>query len=379
MQVLHVINSLGAGGAERSLAELLPELRDRGIDSRIACFHHRDAGVHDEVVAAGFEVHVLSAGTPLRVVPELRRLIRERQPDLVHTTIFDGDVAGRLAAARTGVPVLSSIVNMTYDPDRVPDPSIPAYKLRAVRAVDAWTARHLTSHFHAITHAVKASAVRALRVDADRVTVVERGRDGARLGAPSAERRAAARAELGLRPDAEVLVNVGRQEFQKGQADLLRALPLLRARERLVLLIAGREGNASGDLRALAEASGVGPRVRFLGHRDDVVDVLAAGDVFVFPSKYEGLGGAVLEAMALGLPVVASRLPPLEEVVEEGESADLVPVGDPAALGAAIEALLDDTDRRERYGRRARRIFEERFTLGRSAERMAQLYEAVAR
>ena len=118
--------------------------------------------------------------------------------------------------------------------------------------------------------------------------------------------------------------------------------------------------------------------MRFLGHRDDAPEVLAAADVFVFPSLYEGLGGALIEAMALGLPIVASDLPAIREVVEPGSNALLVEPGSPADLADAIVALADDPERRRRMGARSRAIFEDRFTLERSARRMLDLFERVA-
>jgi glycosyltransferase involved in cell wall biosynthesis len=116
--------------------------------------------------------------------------------------------------------------------------------------------------------------------------------------------------------------------------------------------------------------------VRFLGHRKDVPEVLAAGDVFVFPSLYEGFGGALLEAMALGLPIVASDIPAVREVVDDGANAILVPPGDAPALASAIDGLLDDTGRRQAFGARGRTMFCERFVLDRVAEQMLAFYAA---
>lgn len=379
MRVLFVINSLGAGGAERSLAEMLVPLSKAGVEPVVACFDRRQEGSAEEVLAAGFDVRFLAARRMPARIRELRKLIRALRPDVVHTTLFEADVAGRLAAVGTGVPVLTSLVNTTYDPVRRGDPNIRAAALGAYRVVDGWTARHLTAHLHAITQAVKDSAVATLGIPAERVTVIERGRDPGRLGTPGAPRRRSARLGLGLADDDEVLVNVARHEYQKGQATLLEAMAVLAPRRpRLVLLQAGRQGHASEDLHRLAGRLALGDRVRLLGHRTDVPELLAAADLFVFPSLYEGLGGAVVEAMALGLPVVASDLPALREVVEPGRNALLVPRESPEALADAISRLLDDDGRRRDFAARSRQIFEQRFTLGPSADRMVALYGEVA-
>jgi glycosyltransferase involved in cell wall biosynthesis len=243
--------------------------------------------------------------------------------------------------------------------------------------LDSWTARLLGTHFHAITHAVKDASIRALGIDPRKVTVIERGRNPERLGQRSPERRARIRRSLGLGEEDEVLVNVGRQEFQKGQAGLLTAFARIAAvRPRARLLIVGRAGNASAKLAQLQGSLGLGQRLQFLGYRADVPDILAGADMFVFPSMYEGQGGALIEAMALGLPVVATDIPSTREVVDRDGNACLVPQ-EPESLAEAILRLLDDRDRMETYGRRSVEIFHARFTLDKSAARMIELYRGL--
>ena len=380
MRVLFVINGLGTGGAERSLAESLPILVNEGVEPIIVTLRRRSEGVEEMVHSAGYDLRSMDGLGWAERIRNVRRLVHTERPDLVHTTIFEADVAGRIAAWCTGVPVLTTLVNTSYVRERLADPNVDRMKLAAVRHIDAWTSRHLTDHFHAITKAVRDEAAACLRIPLERFTVIERGRDPVRLGTRSRTRRHDARRRLGIGESAEVLLNVGRQEYQKGQRFLLKAVASLAgSRPRTVLLIAGRKGHASAELRELHEALDLGDRVRFLGHRDDVPELMAAADVFVFPSLYEGLGGAVIEAMALGLPVVASDLPALREVVEHGRSGLLVPPRSPQAIADAVAAVLDAPDRAQSMGARGRTIFEERFTLERSALRMVALYRSVAR
>lgn len=361
-RTLHVIDSLGPGGAEHSLVELLVALRP-SLDPAIAVFKTRpdDAALTARAQAARIPVHVVTR-------TGLRRVIKRLRPDVVHTTLVASDIATRLAAWRTGIPVVTSLVNTTYDRVRRSDPAVSSPKLSLVQAVDGWTARRLTTSFHAITEAVRDAAVRDLRIDPARVTVIPRGRDTRRLGAPSAARRASTRAALGIDEDSPVIVTVGRQEFQKGHDVLYAAAARLAPRHtNLVVLHAGREGAFSPALRRLLEQTRAD--VRVLGHRDDVADLVTAADVFAFPSRYEGLGGAVLEAMALGVPVVASDLPALREILAPAGQA-LVPPDDPAALADAMARLLDDDRLRSDLGRRARDEFLARYTLDAVAPQM---------
>ena len=376
-KVVFVIDSLGRGGSERSLAEMLPLFAASGVRPVVVSLKHMEEGVQGEV-ERHFDVRLLPAGKAFTRARMLRRLLIAERPALVHTTLFNANLTGRFAALGTGIPVLTSLVNTSYAPVRLRDPNITPWKLRLVQAVDALTSP-LTDHFHAVTEAVKEAGVRDLRLAPERVTVVERGRDPDVLGEPDPERRRAMREELGLDEEDEVLLNLGRQDYQKGQRYLLEAIAQLAPeRPRLKLLVAGRPGGATPGLERQMRRLGLGERVRFLGHRSDAPNLLAAADVFVFSSLFEGIGGACIEAMALGLPVVCSDLPGMREVVEDEGSGLLVEPANADALAQAIRTVLDDSERAAAMGRRGREIFERRFTLQQSAERMVGLFHRVA-
>jgi glycosyltransferase involved in cell wall biosynthesis len=361
------------------MRELVPTLVGHHIDVSIVYMVQRPTDDVGHLERAGARLHLVPKRGMDAHVLGIRRVITLERPDIVHTSLYEADVAGRVAASRAPgcrAVVLSSIVNTSYDPARLGDSNVPAWKLRAVRMVDGWTARNLTDHFHAVSRAVKDSAVHALGIDPARVTVIERGRDPRRLGEPSSERRTRARAAMGLGRHAQAIVTVGRQEFQKGHVHLVGAFDALAAiRPDAELLIIGQIGNHSAQLEARVRQSPHRDRIRTLGHRDDVPDILAAADLFVLPSLYEGFPGAAIEAMALGLPVVASSLPTLREVVEEGASGLLVSPRDPAQLAEAMGRVLDDSKLARRLGDRGRELFLERLTGEQSHRRMIELYE----
>jgi glycosyltransferase involved in cell wall biosynthesis len=377
---VYVINSLGAGGAERSLADILPHLPGNGVRPLVVCFKSPDVGFEQEVRDAGTEVVILPGKAMPTLAWQLRRIIRRERPSLIYTALFDAHIVGRLAAMGTNTPVLSNLTNVAYDPARYADPNVNARKLRILRVVDAWTARHLTAHFHAVSGAVKDSAVEHLGINADDVTVVYRGRGRGRLGMPGPERRARVRASLGIEADAPVLITVGRREYQKGQRYLIAAVPeMLRRHPDLTVLVVGRDGHASDELDQLVASLGIADTVQFLGHRSDIGDLLAAADVFVFPSVYEGLGGATLEALAMGLPLVVSDIAALREVVTAGENGILVPPADAGSLAAAIGSLLTDPGLLRRYGERSMSVFEDRFDATDSIPQSIDLMLRVAR
>lgn len=373
-RVLFVMDTLGAGGAERSLQEMLPLFEEHGIDVHVACFHRRSVGV-EHLVFGRHKVHMLDEGGRAEQIWRLRQILREQSIDLVHTTLFEADVYGRTATAGTGIPVVTSLVNMPYESARLRnDAHVNRLKLAAARGLEAVTGHLFATHYHAITHAVKEAAARAFLIPRRKITVVYRGRDQSRLGRRSDERRQKARQALGVPPDRFVILTVGRQEYQKGQTYLVEAFARAET-DNAELWIAGREGNATPALQAAIARSRLAERIRCLGHREDVPDLMCAADLFVLPSLWEGLGGVLIEAMALEVPIVASDLPPVREVCEDGASGHLVPAENAAALAEAIDRLRAGPDARARLARAGRRRFEASFTLERSAEGMVRIFE----
>ena len=378
MKILFVIDSLGAGGAERSLAELLPALEEAGIEAIIACLDRRTYGVEAEVLASGADVRFLPR-RPIARLRELRRIVAEESPDLIHTTILASNLAGRLASIGSRATVLTSLVNTPYAPIRKQDPRVRPLALSVVRLIDIATARRLTDHFHAITEAVKTWAVADMDIDPSLITVVHRGRNPDRLGEVGPERRRSARQALGLRDEDEVILSVGRQEFQKGQR-----YPVGGRRRARAAPAAPSAPDRRPARRVVSRARSVArrPRARGPGARPRPSGRCAgpAGRVgpVRLPFALRRAGGSVLEAMALGLPIVASDLPAVREIVEEGENALLVPVAAADELAEAIDRILQDPSLARAFGHRSREIFLERFTSTRSAEAMIDLYRHLA-
>jgi glycosyltransferase involved in cell wall biosynthesis len=372
LRVLYLIDSLAGGGAERSLAALAPAYRDRDLRLTVGYLHERP-GVRADLEAAGAAVRSLEGPRGMAgAVGRARRLVVDLRPDLVHTTLFEADLVGRAAAGR--VPVVTSLVNDAYGAVQADAPGLRRWKLGAARLLDVASARRVV-RFHAISGHVAELMAARLRVPRERIEVVPRGRDPAALGTRTPARRAAARAALGLGPDTPLVLAAARHEHQKGLDVLLAAFPAVaRAAPGARLAVAGRTGNQTPRLRAAAEGSGLGPAVGLLGARGDVAELLCAADVFVLPSRWEGFGSVLLEAMALEAPIVASDLPAVREVVTHGDSALLVAPDRPAELAAAVTATLADPAGAASRARRGRERFLASFTVDRVADAMAGLY-----
>jgi glycosyltransferase involved in cell wall biosynthesis len=374
VRVLYVIDDLAPCGAEGSLLALAPHLASRGVRLEVAYLRER-AGLQGALERAGAEVFsVAGAGGRPGWTTRLWRLCIARRPDIVHTTLFESDVAGRVAGFFAGVPVVCSLVNVPYGPEQLNDPRLRAWKVRAAQSLDAATAR-VVVRWHAISRYVADRMAARLRIARERIDVVTRGRDPTVLGRPSAARAAAARARLGVDPAAPLVLAVARHERQKGLDILLDAFThVLREFPRARLVVAGREGNETASLRRQRTARGLHRVVALDGARDDVPELLCAADATVLPSRWEGLGSVLLEAMALRSPIVASDLPAVREILRDGDTALLVTPERPYQLAAALTHALRDRAGSERRAARARADFLARHTVERVADEMLEFY-----
>ncbi|WP_461010558.1 glycosyltransferase family 4 protein [Streptomyces capparidis] len=371
MHVLHVIDSLSrTEGAGRALAATAPHLVRAGVALDVAYLRAAD-GVQEELAEAGASLFCVERGGRLRRAAGLRSLIRRRRPDLVHTTLYEADLAGRAAANAARVPVISDLVTPAYGPEHLAAAGVRPWRVRAAQAADAVTAVGVR-RFHALTRYTATVMARRLAVDPRRIDVVPRGRDPRELGTVTEERRAAARAALGLARDTPVVLAAARQQYHKGLDVLVRCWPLVRSRvPDAVLLLAGEEDEQTPQLR---ELRGGDRSVILLGRRGDVYDLMAAADAVAVPSRGEAMSGTAMEAMGVGVPLVASDVPPLRETVGSEEHALLVPPERPADLHAALLDTLTHRDAAAKRAEAARDHFLRHYTIERVSQLMVAFY-----
>jgi len=374
MRVVHVIDGLGgSGGAENRLVDELLAFSPATEQLVVRLFEPSD--LDDRLVAAGVEVCPLGLGSargsynwPL-AVRKIRQVIDRFTPEIIHTSLFAGNLAGQLAARSSGLPVLSTMT-LTADPALLGALGFGASSRRAavMRRVAAGSARWSRARWRAITEDIKASNCRALAVPPERVSVIHRAVD---------ERRATLAPDRGRfqLPPGPLFVNVARHAPQKGHLLLLEAFArIMDAVPDAQLVLCGRFTHITPGLRERASALGLDGRVHFLDFRADADVLMASADVFVFSSLAEGLGTAVLEAVAAGAPVVAFDIPPVREVTGRGDLATLVPVSDVAVFADAAIAALDLRTQPDLLERRRRWVLDH-FDL----QRIAGLLEGLLR
>jgi glycosyltransferase involved in cell wall biosynthesis len=355
LRIAHVTGESGFSGGEVQAFLLMEGLRARGHENLLICPPDSESAVHAERCGLAVAHTRMRNDLSLCAILRMRGQLRRFGPDLVQLHSGRADWLGGLAAWQLGLPAVS-----TRRMDR------PVRRGPRARLLY----RHLVQRVVAISPAVRARLL-AAGVPADKTRLIWSAVDAGALQ-PSAG-RLATRAREALPERTPCVLVLASLVKRKGIDVLIDALGALDASApRPVAWIAG-EGPLRAALTRQARARGVAEHVRFLGRRRDVGDLLAACDVFVLPSRREGLGVAALEAMAAARPVVASAVGGLAEVVENEHTGLLVPAEDPGALAAAIARLLRDPSLCKRLGDAGPAHVRAHF----SAERMVDAYEAL--
>jgi glycosyltransferase involved in cell wall biosynthesis len=358
LKILHVDPETGFGGGERQVAGLIRHLARRGHENVLAAAaSSRLAAV---VPATDARLRPLSIRNDLDVLAalRLRRLVAAESPHVLH---FHTSRAHAMSPWLCRyAPRAIATRRMDYAPRRGPWTDLLYNRsVAAVVAISDEVRRRLVD-----------SGVRR-----ERISVIRSGVEPPR-GLPGAAGRAAARARFGIGEELAIGI-VAALERRKGHDVLLRALASLDAKGSAWRCLVCGGGSQREALAQLAADLGVASRVCFLGERPQVADVLAALDVFVMPSRREGLGVAVLEAMAMALPVVASSVGGIPEAVEPGTTGLLVPRDDPDALAAALDEIGRDRQRALRMGAAGRQRVLAEFSMEALTDRYERLYDAV--
>jgi glycosyltransferase involved in cell wall biosynthesis len=364
LNVLQLIPTLDRSGAEKQMVMLAKGLpRDR-FRVEVAALT-RSGPLEAELDAAGIPVTVI--GKSLKLDPialaRLARFLKAGSFDVVQTWIFAANTYGRVASRLAGIPVVV-----------VAEMAVDLWKGRFDRLVDrrlaTWCDR-LVGNSHAVV-----DFYRGLGVPDDRLAMIYSGVSDEE---PPPVDPQAVRAEFGFAPEAPLVLFAGRLAEQKRVDDLLKALDLLQHVQPDVCTLIAGDGPLRERLEETAHGYHLDDKVRFLGHRNDVPRLLAAADLLVLPSSYEGLPNVVLEAMRFRKPVVATAAPGTTEVVVDGETGLLVPVGDVIVMTRAIRDLVRDPALARRLGEAGRARAEAHFGADTMVAHFAELYEHLAR
>ena len=372
VRVLFVIDSLGPGGAERTLRRVVELIDQTVFECRVAVLQVREGNpVADEIRDLGVPVDLVRVDR-LRSVGGQARFLRyllAYRPSIIHTHLEFSHTLGGIYGRLVGASPIATIHTF----------ALGRASREKKRLGLMWFSLR-TAHIKVVapSRAGMAHAEAVGRISTERMIVLHNGVD---LGTfqPDPSLRAPVRKELGIPLGAPLLVTVAILRSGKGIGDLISAMPeILESIPDARTVIVG-DGDQRVALERLAGEVGVAERVIFAGSRDDVGALLAASDVFVLPTHVDLLPTVVAEAMAAGLPVVASDVGGLGDMVEDDVTGILYPVGDIEVLTRACVRLLADPGRRDTLGRAGRLVAEEKFDIRKHVEALQRLYLELCR
>ena len=364
-RVLLLITTSDVGGTESFLANLAAGL-DRDRFEPTVCSLCPPGRIGEQIAATGTPVLSLDMSPQARIGEllagsrRLARLIDQHQIDLVQSLLYRANMLAALAGrlARRHPTVVAGQRSLTPMTGRLAGLGV------------RWT-RRLARHTVAVSSAVKDEIVGGERLDPRRVSVIGNAVDSERFRPGDCWD---ARRSLGLAADTFTIGGVGRLTTAKGFEHLLEAGAAAKSGGVRVTIVLVGDGPLRESLGELAQRLGISDQVQFLGRRGDLEHLYPALDAFVLSSVREGSPNVLLEAMACGLPVIATRVGGVPELVEHEHSALLIPPADPSALAATLERLANDPALREQLGKAARARIEAEYTLARMVKRHEQLW-----
>lgn len=370
IRVCHVASGDLWAGAESQAASLLRALARRP-DLTLTVVLLNEGRLAEEVRTCGLQVKVIPEAhmTFLQILREARRYLQGRSIRILHSHRYKENLLAALLARTCRIPW---VVRTQHGLPEAPH-DLKKYKQKLVQTLDRFVARHATDRTISVSKELRVHLLKHL--DPRKVVVIPNGLDTCRVSSRLTPREAKER--LGLPASCRTVGYAGRLEPVKRLDLFLAAAKLISASMPEARFLIVGDGSEANPLRETARATGLEKVVLFLGHRDDIYDVLRALDVFVLCSDHEGLPMVLLEALYLGVPVVARAVGGITDVILNGVTGILTDSSTPEPLAQACVDLLTDAERRERLSAAAVASVSEKFTADRNADQVAALYRAL--
>jgi len=369
-RIAYLIDGLSMGGAERLMVPMLKYLSRAHFEPHICAMQSKDGNpMAEDLRALGIPVECLDIQhlRDLDAIPRLRRYLKKIGADLVHTQLEAANILGNISAKLLGLPSVCTIHVM---------PSLDVKtKTKFHQRVEWFTLRYFCDRVISVSEEARRYHIAISGASDRQATTIYNGIDLSAFSEMDyVQERNAVRAEYKIPSSANVLVTVAVLRPPKGIQFMIRALPaILAAHPKTYYLIVGG-GSHHEALIEEVNRTGVGERVIFAGMRRDVPRLLAASDIFVLPTLTEALPTVLAEAMAAKLPIVASRVGGIPEMIQDGQNGILVAPEDLDALAVACNQLLDSPEQRVMMGAEGRRIANQKFSIERQVHQLKELY-----
>lgn len=374
LKILYLCEHLNIGGAEQLLLTTLKHLDRTKFLPIVYCIGEKGE-IGKEIGETGIDVRALNKKRylyNLTVLYELLRVFLREKPDIVHTNLYMANIYGRVVSRLAGI---KTVITTLHNPDySYEDNGRWTFKIR--KAMDKYTGQLCNKAFIAVSNYIKKDFERHLGFK--NVVVIYNSIDTSLFSKNDSRAIKSKRCELGIADDDIVLLNVGRLHPQKGQIYLIEAFNLICKNSRRFKLIISGKGAIENELKNRVNALGLKERVIFLKDRRDIPQIMNICDIFVFPSLYEGFGIVLVEAMASGLPIIASDIEALSEIVRNGVDGLLVKSGNYEKLAQAICSLSTDKERIAYFARNAKERACELFDIKHNIRSLENVYQELA-
>lgn len=370
--IVFLIDGLGWGGAERLMIPILANMDRRLFSVRVGVFQVRNGNpIADDLRALGIPVDLIPVPymRDLTAVSRIAAYLKDVNADLIHAQLELGDILGGLAALRMRLPIVSTLHTM-------PSQNM-SLKSRMHQEVEYFCLRHFFNMVISVSDEARQFHKDIGKLPDRKTCTIYNGIDLSHFPAsPQSDREAVLR-EFNIPAAATVLITVAVLRELKGIQYMIRALPeILSVHPDLYYLIAG-SGDFQSALMEEAARVGVSERVVFAGARKDVPALMSASDIFILPTLTEALPTVLAEAMAASLPILASRVGGVPEMVEDGINGKMVAPADPQQLANACTDMLRDPDALVKMGLAGRQIVEEKFNVRVQVDKLQALYQSL--
>lgn len=374
-KVVYIIDTLETGGAETSILEIASRLKS--WKPIVICIYSGES-LKSRFEDAGIKVYSLNLKGKYEILQgkkQIIEIVKRENPDLIHATLFRAEQFSRWIGPKLGIPVLNSFVNDSYSSERYSLLSIKQkFVLDCYKLLDRFTAGRV-DQFMSITKAIIPNNCEALKIDSNKVQVIYRGRDFEKLNNKIDFQKIQGYKKL--YSGGPVILTVSRLLQRKGYMEAIKAMKeVISVKRNVQYLIAG-EGYDRSKFEKLIRELKLENNIFLLGNRNDVPSLLHFCDIFLFPSHYEGQGGALVEAMLMGKPIIASNIEVIAESVEHNSSALLFKTKDVLDLTEKVLWALDHPVEMANFGVNAKIEAVKRFNIENIAEKHEKLYDTM--
>ena len=369
-KIIYIIDGLGMGGAERLMIPILEKLDRDVFEPRVCVFHVINRNpVADAIQASGVAVDLLPVPymRDISAIPRLYRYLKEKQADLVHTQLELANIMGNAVAKLLKLPSVCTIHTIPSQEMKL--------KSKLHQEVELLSLRLFCDHVISVSEGARQFHLSINKVSSEKVSTIYNGIDLVNFVKTDRQaERGHVRKELGIPETANILATVAVLRPLKGIQFMIRAMPAILAKYPNVYYLIVGSGTYEETLLKELDVVGVKEHVIFAGMRSDIPRILAASDIFVLPTLTEALPTVLAEAMAAKLPIVASKVGGVPEMIRDGENGYLVAPEDSDGLAQACIRLLSDPQKSATMGTEGWEIVNKKFNIERQVGQLKKLY-----